>query len=240
MNLQQKGKIMNESISLGNDDQEAFLTNFQARVLGCLMEKQMTTPDYYPLTLKALQAACNQKSSRTPVMNLSLGQVGSIVNELRAEGLVTARMDGRADRFEQHLSRKFKLTSKERALICVLMLRGPQTVNEMRIHTGRMVDFDSPQDVLDTINRLHNREMPLAVKLPRVSGQREERYTQLLFGIPAIKPVEKTDTDSSQNSQQASDRIAQLEQQLTRLQAEVSQLWQLTGLEKPDTDEGTD
>ena len=107
-----------------NEDQEAFLTDSQARVLGCLMEKQMTTPDYYPLTLKALQAACNQKSSRVPIMELSLGQVGSIVNELRAEGLVTARMDGRADRFEQHLSRKFKFTTKERALICVLMLRG--------------------------------------------------------------------------------------------------------------------
>jgi uncharacterized protein YceH (UPF0502 family) len=236
MNLQQKGKIMNKRISLGDDDQEAFLTDFQARVLGCLMEKQMTTPDYYPLTLKALQAACNQKSSRAPVMNLSLGQVGSIVNELRAEGLITARMDGRADRFEQHLSRKFKLTGKERALICVLMLRGPQTVNEMRIHTGRMVDFDSPHDVLDIINQLHNREMPLAVKLPRISGQREERYAQLLCGAPAIQPAQATASGGAS----VADRMAQLEQQLTQLQAEVSQLWQLSGLEKPDTDEGTD
>jgi uncharacterized protein YceH (UPF0502 family) len=227
---------MNESISLSDDDQEAFLTDFQARVLGCLMEKQMTTPDYYPLTLKALQAACNQKSSRVPVMDLSLGQIGSIVNKLRAEGLVTARMDGRADRFEQHLSRKFKLTTKERALICVLMLRGPQTANEIRIHTGRMVDFESPQDILDTIEQLQNREMPLAMKLPRASGRREERYAQLLCGTPAIQPADAT----ASGRVSASDRITQLEQQLTRLQTEVSQLWQLSGLEKPATDEERD
>ena len=220
-----------------NENQEAFLTDSQARVLGCLMEKQMTTPDYYPLTLKALQAACNQKSSRVPVMDLSLGQTGSIVNELRAEGLVTARMDGRADRYEQHLSRKFKFTTKERALICVLMLRGPQTVNELRIHTGRMVDFDSPQDVMDTINQLHNREEPLTMKLPRASGQREERFAQLLCGAPSIiQPAQATAGSKASSA----DRIVQLEQQLAALQAEVSQLWQLTGLEKPGANEGSD
>lgn len=212
-----------------NENQDAFLTDSQARVLGCLMEKQMTTPDYYPLTLKALQAACNQKSSRVPVMELDLGQVGSIVNELRAEGLVTARMDGRADRFEQHLSRKFKLTSKERALICVLMLRGPQTVNELRIHTGRMVDFDSSQDVLDSIEQLQSREKPLVMKLPRAAGQREERYAQLLCGEPTIQAA-------AASREPSTDRITELEQQLAALQAEVSQLWQLTGLEKPDSD----
>jgi uncharacterized protein YceH (UPF0502 family) len=217
-----------------NENQEAFLTDSQARVLGCLMEKQMTTPDYYPLTLKALQAACNQKSSRVPVMDLSLGQTGSIVNELRAEGLVTARMDGRADRYEQHLSRKFKFSTKERALICVLMLRGPQTVNELRIHTGRMVDFDSPQDVLDTIDQLENREIPLAVKLPRTSGQREERYAQLLCGVPAIiQPAQATAGGKASSA----DRMAQLEQQLADLQNEVSQLWQLSGLEKTGADD---
>lgn len=211
------------------NEREAFLTDSQARVLGALMEKQMTTPDYYPLTLKALQAACNQKSSRTPVMDLSLGQAGSIVNELRAEGLVTARIDGRADRYEQHLSRKFKFSTKERALICVLMLRGPQTINELRIHTGRMVDFDSPQDVLNTIDQLHNREEALAMKLPRASGQREERFAQLLCGTPAIQPVQATASGKTPSA----DRITQLEQQVAALQAEVSQLWQLSGLEKP-------
>ena len=206
------------------------LTENQARVLGSLMEKQMTTPDYYPLTLKALQAACNQKSSRVPVIDMSLAQAGSIVNELRAEGLVTARMDGRADRYEQHLSRKFKFTIKEGALVCVLMLRGPQTVNELRIHTGRMVDFDSPQDVLDTIELLHDRTPPLTVKLPRASGQREERFAQLLCGTPASQPAAATTCDKAPTA----DRITKLEQQVAQLQAEISQLWQLSGLKKPD------
>lgn len=122
-------------------------------------------------------------------MDLSLGQVGAVVNELRAQGLVTARMDGRADRFEQHLSRKFKLTTSERALLSVLMLRGPQTLNELRIHTGRMVDFDSPQGILDSIEQLRSRKPPLVMRLPRAAGQREERYAQLLCGTPAMQPA---------------------------------------------------
>jgi uncharacterized protein YceH (UPF0502 family) len=116
------------------------------------------------------------------------------------------------------------------------MLRGPQTVNELRIHTGRMVDFDSPQDVLDTIDQLENRETPLAVKLPRASGQREERYAQLLCGTPAIQPVAAT----AGTRTPAADRIAQLEQQLAALQTEVSLLWQLSGLEKPESCKGQD
>lgn len=222
---------MNEAKQMiDTDEPEAVLSEQQARVLGCLMEKQMTTPDYYPLTLKALQAACNQKSSRTPVMELSLGQVGAVVNELRAEGLVTARMDGRADRFEQHLSRKFRLTTKERALICVLMLRGPQTVNEMRINTGRMVAFDSPEDILNTIEQLQEKETPLVMKLPRAPGQREERFAQLLCGAPTVQAA----AAAPAGREPSTDRIAELEQQLARLQAEVDLLWQLTGLERPD------
>ncbi|MDX8401203.1 MAG: DUF480 domain-containing protein, partial [Mariprofundaceae bacterium] len=103
---------------------EGMLDAREARVLGSLMEKQMTTPDYYPLTLKALTAACNQKSSRNPVMQMSEGQVGAVVQGLRRRGLVTAMHGGRADRFEQHLSRKLKLNGKERAVLTVLMLRG--------------------------------------------------------------------------------------------------------------------
>jgi len=102
---------------------QGMLSDLEARVLGCLMEKQMTTPDYYPLTLKALTAACNQKSSRKPVMQLDENEVSVTINGLRARGLVTARMDGRADRFEHHLARKLKLSGKEKAVLCVLMLR---------------------------------------------------------------------------------------------------------------------
>ena len=216
------------------DELEALLSDEQARVLGSLMEKQMTTPDYYPLTLKALQAACNQKSSRQPVMNLSLGQVGTTVNGLRAEGLVTARMDGRADRFEQHLSRKFKLSSRERALLCVLLLRGPQTLNELRIHTGRMVEFADAEEILQTLEQLRQeKEIPLVMKLPRASGQREERYAHLLCGLPAVEPAKEAEEFDGGESRAASARIAKLERQMVILQAEVDMLWQLSGLERP-------
>ena len=216
------------------DDLEALLSGEQARVLGSLMEKQMTTPDYYPLTLKALQAACNQKSSRQPVMEMDLGRVGAVVNELRAEGLVTARMDGRADRFEQHLSRKFKLTSKERALLCVLLLRGPQTINELRTNTSRMTEFGDTEEILHTLEQLQQeKEMPLVIKLPRATGQREERYGHLLCGMPAVEPPRRATRIESGENPAASERLAELEQQVAEMRSELDLLWQLTGLRRP-------
>jgi len=161
-----------------DDPVKGMLGANEARVLGCLMEKQMTTPDYYPLTLNALTTACNQKSSRMPVMNLSGGEVGGIVSGLRGRGLVTARMDGRADKFEQHLSRKLSLSSKERAVVCVLMLRGAQTLNEIRINTGRMVEFADADDLQGVIDQLMQRDDPVLVRIPRGPGQREDRYAQ--------------------------------------------------------------
>jgi len=215
------------------DDSNAMLTDHEARVLGCLMEKQMTTPDYYPLTLNSLVTACNQKSSRVPVMSLSPSQVGGVVSTLRSRGLVTARMDGRADKFEQHLSRKLGLSSKERAIICVLMLRGALTLNEIRINTGRMVSFDEGDELQGLIQGLIERETPLMVKLPKASGQREERYVQLLCGAPDIEALAKGIGGTSGGSKAAeSDRIAQLEREIDDLKKEVAQLWELTGLKQ--------
>jgi len=218
------------------DDMDAMLTAHEARVLGSLMEKQMTTPDYYPLTLNSLVTACNQKSSRLPVMNLNPGQVGGVVSTLRSRGLVTARMDGRADKFEQHLSRKLTLSTKERAIICVLMLRGALTVNEIRISTGRMVSFDEADELQGLIQELIERERPIVVKLPRASGQREERFTHLLCGEPNIEAAAKSVGGSSGGSKATesdqSDRIARLEQEITDLKKEVAKLWELTGLKQ--------
>jgi uncharacterized protein YceH (UPF0502 family) len=219
------------------DDMDAMLTAHEARVLGCLMEKQMTTPDYYPLTLNSLVTACNQKSSRVPVMNLSPGQVGGVISALRGRGLVTARMDGRADKFEQHLSRKLTLSTKERAIICVLILRGTLTLNEIRINTGRMVSFDEADELQGLIQGLIERETSIVVKLPRASGQREERFTHLLCGKPNIETPAKPVGASSGSSRDAAesdqlDRITRLEQEITDLKKEVAQLREFTGLEK--------
>jgi len=211
---------------------EEMLSEHEARVLGCLMEKQMTTPDYYPLTLNALTAACNQKSSRVPVMSLSSGEVSGTINGLRGRGLVTARMDGRVDRFEHHLSRKLKLSSKERAMMCVLMLRGALTLNEIRISTGRMVTFESAEELQVLLGQLIERDEPLLVRIPRVAGQREDRYAHLLCGEPEIKVAAKDIGGSSGSNRMASDRMATLEKEVADLKKEVQRLWELTGLAK--------
>jgi hypothetical protein len=208
------------------------LSEHEARVLGCLMEKQMTTPDYYPLTLKALTTACNQKNSRVPVMDLSNSEVGGVVNGLRSHGLVTARMDGRADRFEHHLSRKLALSSKERAVVCVLMLRGPLTLNEIRINTGRMVTFESTEELQELLEQLMGRDEPLLMRILRAAGQREDRYAHLLCGEPKIEAAAKGIGDSSGGSKMESDRMALLEKEVADLKKEVQRLWELTGLAK--------
>jgi len=213
------------------DEMEAMLTAHEARVLGCLMEKQMTTPDYYPLTLNALVTACNQKSSRLPVMNLSPSQVGGVVSTLRGRGLVTARMDGRADKFEQHLSRKLSLSTKERAITCVLMLRGALTLNEMRINTGRMVSFDEGDELPELLQGLIERDVPIVVKLPRVSGQREERFTHLLCGKPNIETTVNGGDITAAKSDQ-SNRIVQLEREMDGLKKDVARLLEFAGLKQ--------
>jgi len=212
------------------DSIEGMLSEQEARVLGCLMEKQMTTPAYYPLTLKALTAACNQKSSRVPVMKLSDGEVGGLVNSLRAEGLVTARMDGRADRYEQHLSRKLRISTKERAVICTLILRGPLTLNEIRINTGRMVTFDSTEELNQVLEQLMGRDEPFLVLIPHASGQREDRYAHLLCGKPMIATTASESFGGlSDCKKMESDRIARLEEDVAVLKKEVQELWELTG-----------
>jgi len=206
---------------------EGMLSAHESRLLGCLMEKQMTTPDYYPLTLKALTAACNQKSSRVPVMNLTASEVGGLVNELRARGLATARMDGRADRFEQHLSRKLAISTKERAVLCVLMLRGALTLNEIRINTGRMVSFDSNEELQTLLQSLMDRDEPLLVRIPRASGQREDRYAHLLCGKPEIDMAAKGIGGATGGSKAEADRIARMEQEIAALKEEVFRLRRL-------------
>ena len=120
---------------------EPMLTAEEARVLGCLMEKQRTTPDQYPLTLNALVSACNQKTSRHPVMNLTPGQVGHTVGQLRDRGLIHASFSGRAERYDHKLAGTFLIDRRAQALLCSLMLRGPQTPGELRTNAARLADL---------------------------------------------------------------------------------------------------
>ncbi len=154
------------------------LSAVDARILGSLVEKQATTPETYPLTLNALVLACNQKTSRDPVMNLTPGQVGQSLRQLEGRGLVRLVMGSRADRWEHTLGKGLELVAPQVALLGLLFLRGPQTLNELLTRSNRLHDFDDVEQIRHHLERLAGRG--LAVHLERRAGQREERYMHLL------------------------------------------------------------
>lgn len=193
------------------------LTPIQARVLGCLMEKKETTPDQYPLTLNALRNACNQKSSRYPVVNYSEGEVGHTLRELEELDLVREEWGARVPKYQHLANKALGLYSQGIALTCVLMLRGPQTLGELKTHSHRLFDFDDIDDVQFAVQHLVEREPPLVTALPRQAGQKEGRFAHLLCGEPDIpEPSEPVAPVSSSPGMEA--RVAQLETQLEDLQ----------------------
>lgn len=146
----------------------------EVRILGCLIEKQLTTPETYPLTLNAVQLACNQKTSREPLMNLETGEVGRYLRSLEGRQLVHLVMGSRADRWEQRCDKQLELVKPQTVLLGLLLLRGPQTLNELLTRSNRMHDFDDVAEVQHQLERLIGRG--LALLLPRQGGQREDRY----------------------------------------------------------------
>src|SRR5580692_362637 len=160
------------------------LTAAQARVLGALVEKEVTTPDYYPLSLNALLNACNQRSNREPVMNLDEDELRQALHGLENKGLAgrARNADGRVTKYEHWLGEAFNFSRAETALICVLLLRGPQTPGELRGRTERLHSFDEIGEVLAGLQKLMEREPPLVAVLPRQPGTKESRYAHLLCG----------------------------------------------------------
>jgi len=213
---------------------EVMLSAVEARILGVLMEKQKTTPDYYPLTLNALVQGCNQKTSRSPVMSLSAGEVGHVVNRLRDRSLIRASLFSRAERYEHRLSKALGLDEQEQAALCVLMLRGPQTLGELRTNSGRLTEFADLGAVSGTLELLMAREPTLVVRLPRVPGRREERFAHLLCG--AVKADDEMPGTVVVASERSDPRIAELERQVAELREELDGLWRLTGLQPPRSD----
>jgi len=151
------------------------------------MEKKETTPDHYPLTLNALKNACNQKSSRNPVTDFSEGEVGHTIRELESLGLVREEWGSRASKFGHRAGQVLNLHRKGIALICTLMLRGPQTLGELKNHSQRLFAFDDLDDVLFALGNLENHEPSLVTPLPRQPGQKEGRYAHLLCGEPDVE-----------------------------------------------------
>jgi len=160
---------------------EILLTDSEARVLGCLMEKEMATPDYYPLSLKGLSNACNQKSNRNPVVSYDEETVVQALNSLREQNLVRQSNVSRVAKYEQIFSQELNLLVREKAAICILLLRGPQTIGEIRSRTERMYTFRGLDEVQETISSLEDMEK-LIKKLPRQPGRKESRYMHLLSG----------------------------------------------------------
>ena len=199
------------------------LTAIQVRVLGCLMEKKESTPDQYPLTLNSLRNACNQKSSRFPVVNYSEGEVGHTIRELEALDLVREDWGARAAKYEHLVNRALKLHSKGIALICVLMLRGPQTLGELKTHSHRLFDFDDLDDVQFALQQLIDHEPSLVTALPRQTGQKEGRYAHLLSGEPEI-PAAVLPAGNASATSDLSVRVTELEVEMAELKMRLSAL----------------
>jgi uncharacterized protein YceH (UPF0502 family) len=198
------------------------LTAVEARVLGALVEKEITTPEYYPLSLNALINACNQKNNREPVMNLDEDAVRQALHGLEDDRLAGPRRgtDSRVAKYEHSLQEVFNFTRGEVAVFCVLLLRGPQTPGELRGRTERMHRFEELDDVQSVLQRLMQREPALVKVLPRQPGTKEARYTHLLCGdveyaVEAAQPV----AASSEN-----ERIVQLEGAVAELRAKLDGL----------------
>jgi len=202
------------------------LTNNEARVLGCLMEKEATTPDYYPLSLNALMNACNQKSNREPVMTFDEGAVRDALRGLQENKLAgpTSSADSRVTKYEHRLE-SFNFSRGESAVLCVLLLRGPQTPGELRGRTERAHRFEDLDQVQTALQHLMRREPPLAKMLPRQPGTKESRYAHLLCGdVQGFEPPPESLSGAQMSSENL--RVAQLEDKFANLQREVEELKQ--------------
>ncbi len=198
------------------------LNAVETRVLGSLVEKETATPEYYPLSLHALTAACNQKSNREPVMSLEEDAVHAALESLRVKGLALdiSGGDHRVHKYAHRLGEVFNFDRREQTLLCVLMLRGPQTVGELRGRSERLHNFDSLEDVESTLSRLAERTPPLVKKMARRPGEKEPRFTHLLSGdvesaeAPAPPAPEPSPLEA---------RVARLESDLAELQRQFDQ-----------------
>ena len=194
------------------------LNDSEVRVLGSLIEKEITTPDYYPLSLNALIAACNQTSNRSPVMHLDESTIAAALDSLREKKLVHTvdRSESRVTKYRHVVYETLNLGRPAIAVLCVLMLRGPQTAGEIRTRSNRLYDFSSLEEVETALNGLIAGDRPLAVRLPRQAGRKEVRYAHLLSGEVRVTELEP-------EREPEPDRIAKLEQQIDELKRQFEE-----------------
>ena len=201
----------------------------EVRVLGALMEKQLSTPEYYPLTLNALVAACNQKSNREPVMELSESDVQRALDRLQDEKMVWKVMGGRAVRYDHNLDHVWHLNRREKALITLLFLRGAQTAGELRGRSDRLHTFESVPEVEEILRDMAAHSEPLVRQLPRRPGQKEERWAHLVSGAVSDTAAYAEPAPSSAHGEPMSVRVTRLEEQVAALTAELRGLKEKLG-----------
>lgn len=209
------------------------LTPNEARVIGCLLEKEITTPDLYPLSLNALTNACNQKSNRDPVLSLDETEVREIVDQLRKKHLIMERsgFGSRVPKYQHRFCNTefghLKFSEQELGIVCALLLRGPQTPGELRAHTQRLCSFRDMHEVESTLQQLGEREDgPFVVRLPREPGRRESRYAHLFGGEVEIPTMTVAESAPSRTSPAQSERLHDLEQLVRELRQELEEVKQ--------------
>ncbi|HME40250.1 MAG TPA: DUF480 domain-containing protein [Steroidobacteraceae bacterium] len=209
----------------------------EARVIGCLLEKEITTPDQYPLSLNALTNACNQKTNRDPVLELSEAAVQQAVDSLMKKYMVSDKSAGYGGRVTKYKHRfcntefgSLKFSKQEVGVICVLLLRGPQTPGELRARTNRLCEFTDAAHVEDTLKNLMTREDgPFIARLPRAAGARESRYAHLFSGL--IESVEEPASveEAAPGASTLAERVGRLEESVRELQEQIAALAQTVG-----------
>jgi uncharacterized protein YceH (UPF0502 family) len=205
---------------------ERILDVIEVRVLGCLIEKDLATPEYYPLTLNALTNACNQKSNREPVMLLDETDVVRALDSLRKKQLAHQSAEGvRAAKYCHNLEGHMQLEPEELAVLAELLLRGPQTVGELRNRAERMCPIGDLQAVEELLQNLMASEQPLVMRLPRQAGRKEHRFAHLLSGTPAIDEASELPVEAARLQVAAEhERISKLEDKVAALRAELDEL----------------
>ncbi|MBX7053827.1 MAG: YceH family protein [Pyrinomonadaceae bacterium] len=204
------------------------LNEIEARIVGSLVEKQLTTPEYYPLTLNALVNACNQKSNRDPVVNYDESTVSGVLERLRDRNIVYVYYGStsRVPKYKHMLPSIYELEPDEVAVICVMLLRGPQTLGELRTRTERLFNFTGLGEIQETLDRLARRDDPIVVKLPVQPGQKEARFAHLLSGEIDIEALAAAHASRSSRGAVESERVEKLEEEVAAMRAEIDEIKQ--------------
>jgi uncharacterized protein YceH (UPF0502 family) len=198
----------------------------ELRVLGVLMEKSKTTPEYYPMTINAITLACNQKTSRKPVVQYDDQTVTLALDSLKKKSLISTATGGssRSIKYKHNFAIVFPVTPQEVALICLLILKGAQTPGELNTSSGRLYEFESLEEVQNTLERISSSELPYVMPLPKRAGQKETRYVHLLAGTPDLTQEDYPEENYTRPQNELESRLAKVEQELAAMRSDFDQL----------------